>query len=63
METPSRLVIPGLLISDGIRAASAWPSTDRPAIGDSRLFSIMGAPAEVRTPARTLGSRLRNTVP
>ena len=35
----------------------------RPAIGDSRLFSVMGAPAEVRTPARTLVSTLRNTVP
>src|SRR5438876_157823 len=61
--TPARLVMPGPLMSDGIREASAWPRTGRPAIGDSRLFSVMGAPAEVRTPARTLVSTLRNTVP
>src|SRR5436309_15980665 len=62
-ETPACFVMPGGFMSDGIREASAWPRTARPSSGDSRLFSAMGPPATVRTPARTLGSTLRNTVP
>src|SRR5215831_7965351 len=54
-ETPSRLTIPGPLISDGVREASSAPSTDR-LDGVNRLFAMIGAPQHSRLPTSTLGS-------
>src|SRR5262249_3298047 len=61
-ETPSRLIIPGELISDGTRESSNIPRRCR-SPGDSRLFSMIGPPATVRTPACILGSIAIATLP
>ena len=55
------LAIPGELISDGVRAASAAPALGRPLVGDSNVPKKGNV--TVSAAARTLGSTATKAVP